>query len=277
MVLPLSPSITRAALESLGASNAALRDVAAIVEHDPVLVAQLYRRATADCEDGALHPQSVQAILENIGGSALEAVLRELAVHQIYKSRSRPIRAAYDAIGIQAVVVAAGSRMIAEKMNSRVTPGTAHFAGLMHNIGEPVVASFLLEAEGTLRMNAEDWLNRDMWNEAVRESCQGVSCALATTWKFPESILKVASGFSEYSDSDVCANIVLFTSAFARRCGVAGEPSGDETLESIVAEGVDRLALDWVFVHSELREALLSCEKAKTDVGSSTQQVPIGV
>jgi len=169
--------------------------------------------------------------------------------------------------------VGVASRSVAEVLDCN--PFAAHLAGLMHDVGKPIVGSLLLEAEKKLGMKKKDWLTEENWAFVIESAHRQVGSALAKKWDLPDEVIQVLSGELEYSDNedDMCSNIVRFSNAFAKRCGKACGDYDEEEIEDIVTEGVDRLGLDWVFVHDTLKEQILNAGKKDSAEGAGSTQV----
>ncbi|MCP4444940.1 MAG: HDOD domain-containing protein, partial [Myxococcales bacterium] len=218
-------------------------------------------------------PKTIEQAISRLGMGALESILIELSAHQVYDSRNRKIRKVFKGIWDHTVAVATAARMVAESRANGIDPQTAHLAGLMHDVGKPIVGGLLLEAEKMLGMKKKDWIKHDAWSAVVDKSHRRVGTALARKWELPETIVGVIAGSDDYSEDEEadCANIVRFANAFAKHCGKACGEFDEETIEDIVSRGVDFLGLDWVFVHDALREAITNAGNTGAEGASSTQ------
>lgn len=275
LVLPAMPASALQAIKALDRPNVTFRAISKIIADDPVLAPQLFRRASSAKFGNVEPPRTVEQAISRLGMSQLKSILIELSAHQVYDSRSRKIRKAFKGIWDHTVAVATAARSIASTVDLGVEPEVAHLAGLMHDVGKPIVGSLLLEAEKMLGMKRKDWLSEEMWTSVVEESHRQVGTALAEKWQLPDDIISVIAGRSGYShdQADTCANIIRFANAFAKRCGKSCGPFDEEAVEEIVSDGVDLLGLDWVFVHDTLREELLNAGNTSAEGANSTQSL----
>ena len=273
LVLPAMPEAAMKALKELKRPNVTFHAVAQIIGDDPVLAPQLFRKASSAAQGNAAPPRTIDQAISRLGMSQLQTVLIELSAHQVYESKNRKIRRAFKGIWEHSQAVAAGCRLVAQQLG--LDPQLGHMAGLMHDVGKPVVGSLLLEAEKMLGMKKKDWLGGATWIAVVNQSHRNVGMSLATKWEMPEEIIDAISGSPGYQGEDFpYRNLVHFVNAFAKRCGKNCGPFDDEEVEDIVSEGVDVLGLDWIFVHDELAETIRKCgEDEATAKANQTQDL----
>ncbi len=273
LVLPAMPASAMRAIRELDNPNVTFRAISQIIGDDPVLAPQLFRRASTAQYGNAERPRTVEQAISRLGMGTLKGTLIELSAHQVYDSRNRKIRKAFKGIWDHTVAVATAARLVAENLESGVDPQTAHLAGLMHDVGKPIVGALLLEAEKLLGMKKKDWLAQEAWTAVVEQSHRKVGTALARKWELPEAIIDVIAASKGYSseESDMCSNIVRFANAFAKRCGKTCGDFDEEEIEDIVTRGVEHLGLDWVFVHDTLREAIATAGSSSAEGAGSTQ------
>lgn len=274
LVLPAMPASALKASKALESTNVTFSQVAKILADDPVLAPQLFRRASSAVFGNAAPPKTIDQAISRLGLQQLKTVLVELSAHQVYDSRNRKIRKAFKGIWDHSVAVGVAAKLIAEQ-SDQVDPQTAHLAGLMHDVGKPIVGGLLLEAEKMLGMKKKDWLSEENWLSVVENSHREVGAAVAKKWQLPDEVIAVVEGCQSYSEApeDQCANIVRFCNAFAKFAGKACGPYDEEQIEDIVAEGVDVLGLDWVFVHDTLKQHILKAGDPNAAGANATQEL----
>tara|TARA_R110002096_G_scaffold44524_10_gene119913 strand:- start:6156 stop:7982 length:1827 start_codon:yes stop_codon:yes gene_type:complete len=273
LVLPAMPASAMRAIRELDNPNVTFRAISKIIGDDPVLAPQLYRLASTAQYGNAERPRTIEQAISRLGMGTLKSTLIELSAHQVYDSRNRKIRKSFKGIWDHTVAVATAARLVAENLEGPVDPHTAHLAGLMHDVGKPIVGALLLEAEKMLGMKKKDWITQEAWTAVVEQSHRKVGTALARKWELPNDIVGVIADSNDYSDDedDTCANIVRFANAFAKRCGKSCGEFDEDEIEDIVIRGVDKLGLDWVFVHSTLQKAIANAGDTNAEGASSTQ------
>lgn len=273
LVLPAMPASAMEAVKELDKPNVTFRRIAEIIGNDPVLTPQLYRLASTARFGNAGPPKTMEQAISRLGMSTLKTTLIELSAHQVYDSRNRKIRKSFKGIWDHTVAVGVAARSVAEVLD--FDPFAAHLAGLMHDVGKPIVGALLLEAEKQLGMKKKEWLTEENWNKVIESAHRQVGSALAKKWELPDEVVHVLNGAQEYSHSedDKCANIVRFANAFAKRCGRACGDFEEDIIEDIVTEGVDILGLDWVFVHDSLKEQILNAGQKEIAKSAGSTQV----
>jgi len=104
---------------------------------------------------------------------------------------------------------------------------SAYLAGLLHDVGKPVVASVLLELERQLtEVYQKGWIDSGEWLAVVRTVHRKVAVALAEKWQLPGPIIVCIKDSAEYDKGDrhSLANAVCFSNALAKKTGIyAGE------------------------------------------------------
>ena len=275
LVLPAMPASAMQAIRELDNPNVTFHAISQIIGDDPVLAPQLFRLASTAQYGNAERPRTIEQAISRLGMGTLRSTLIELSAHQVYDSRNRKIRKSFKGIWDHTVAVATAARLVAENMEGSVDPHTAHLAGLMHDVGKPIVGALLLEAEKMLGMAKKDWITQEAWTEVVEQSHRRVGTALARKWELPEDIVGVIEASHDYSEASdaACANIVRFANAFAKRCGKSCGEFDESEIEDIVTRGVDKLGLDWVFVHSTLKVAIGNAGGTSAEGAGSTQSL----
>ena len=142
------------------------------------------------------------------------------------------------------------SRTVANTVScaSAVDGDTAYMAGLVHDIGKPIVAVVMLEAERALLSAAGGtWVNGNVWVASVNGCHREVGAALATRWELPDAVVDTVLNLETWDeDAPVCCrNVVRFAHAVATRDGWAASESFDvDALQRTIAEGRLLLQID---------------------------------
>lgn len=258
LVLPAMPAAAIKAMKLLDNANVTFHQLAKILAGDPVIAPQIFRKSSAAHMGASDRPKTIEQAISRLGFGNLKALLVELSAHRVYDSRNRKIRAAFKGIWDHTIAVATAAQMIVKELGNGLDPQLAHLAGLMHDVGKPVVGGLLLEAEKMLGMKKDEWLNEENWLRVVEQCHRPVGRALAEKWELPAEVVGAVSGCARYSQGseNQFANVVRFANAFAKRCGKGVGDFDEDVVEDIVVEGVELLGLDWVFVHDTLRSSI---------------------
>ena len=246
--LPSMPLVALKALDVLRDPNATFSDIARIIEPDPVIAARILRIVNSAAYSRRDPVTTLEKAVSQIGVKPMRILLVELAACQVFTSRSAGIRQTFKQIWEHCLAVALLARDLASALVTRVDPDLAYLAGLLHDIGKPIVAGLLLEAERKLIEELDvPWMTETLWQKTVAESHRGVGAMVAATWKLPAAIGDAILGCEAYDQAQgphSCANLVRFANALAKREGIyAGTVSGDELIAAIL-QGRSVLGVD---------------------------------
>ena len=221
VLLSFGPAAARC-LELLKNSEASAGQLGEAVERDPILVAQLLREAGVG---------SIAEATQRLGMTRLRAWLGEAAARQVSESRNKRIADSARGVWEHSLGVAILARDLAALAQAEA-PDAAFLAGLLHDVGKPLIAGMLLEVErqmgsgrNALDMSAEDW------QRAVADCHRPIGEALAAKWALPRSVARCIKDVTEYDAADRGSpvNFVVFANALAKRCGLyPGHFDGEE-------------------------------------------------
>ncbi|HEY2899515.1 MAG TPA: HDOD domain-containing protein [Polyangia bacterium] len=247
LVLPALPAVALKCLKLIKDPDFALGDAATLIEKDPILAARLIRTASSAALAGREPVKSVLASVTRIGVKRLRELLIEASARQVFESRDPRIGAALKGLWDHSRVVATLARDVVTLSNSG-DADLGYLAGLLHDIGKPVVAALLLETERALQDAGKkgQWITGTQWVGILQRCHQKVGLALAMKWEMPEPVQRAVRDSAEYEDADglSIANCVRFANALAKQNGVyVGEVSKD-SVDAQVASGRAVLNID---------------------------------
>src|SRR4029079_18347509 len=82
-----------------------------------------------------------------------------------------------------------------------IEPDTCYLAGLLHDIGKPVLGAMLLEVDRKLGRATPGWIDLPAWTQIIESSHRKVGVAVATEWKLPDAITSAIRDCSDYDGS----------------------------------------------------------------------------
>jgi putative nucleotidyltransferase with HDIG domain len=188
--LPSMPRVVLAALELLRDESVGLGRVAAELEGDPLVVPAVLKLANSAALGGASRITSLDAAVTRVGARRLKTLLTEHAAREVFKSRDPAVARAFRGIWDHCVAVGMLARSLAR--GSEGHPDEIYLAGLLHDVGKPVVGALLLDTERQLLQKlGVPVMGESLWMKIVDDCHADVGIALARTWQLPEAIVAV--------------------------------------------------------------------------------------
>jgi HD-like signal output (HDOD) protein len=120
-------------------------------------------------------------------------------------------------------------------------------AGLMHDIGQPIVAIHLLDLERSVSRSVQDhWIEPTEWLNIVQEVHRPVGMAVAKQWNMSPEICKAIKDCIEFDPIEraSASNAVRFANALAKREGVYAGAVDMEQVDTVLLIGRSMLGLD---------------------------------
>jgi putative nucleotidyltransferase with HDIG domain len=118
------------------------------------------------------------------------AVLTEHAAREVFKSRDPAVARAFRGIWEHCVAVGTLGRSLAR--GSEAHPEEVYLAGLLHDVGKPLVGALLLDAERQLlRKLGVPVMGESLWMRIVDDCHAEVGVALAHRWQLPAAVAAV--------------------------------------------------------------------------------------
>ena len=244
LVLPSLPAVTLKCIEMLKPADFNYKQLAGALEREPALVARVLRVATSVGVGGSPKLELSEA-LARIGAKQLRTLLFEAAARKAFLSKDPAIAALAKKIWEHSVAVATLARDLAALTGSNASEA-AYLGGLLHDIGKPVVAMVLLEAERQMvGVRNQKWIDAEAWTEVIGRVHRKVGASIAEKWKLPAEICRCVSDCSEYNNADRTSvvNAVCLANALAKLNGCAIGPIDTDDLNALVMIGRSLLSI----------------------------------
>jgi len=245
LVLPAMPAVPQRCLEVLREPDFNVRKLVKELEAEPVLALLVIRAAnTASNGRGGTLQALDQAVLR-IGARPLKSLITEYAVHEVFDSSNRQIKDANRKVWEHSLVVALLARDIAALIGN-VEPDACYLAGLLHDIGKPVLSAMILEVDRKLGRSTPGWIDLTSWTAIIETSHRKVGTAVAAEWKLPDTIAAAIRDCSDYDSGDrtSIANVVRLSNALAKREGYTTGPIDTADVEAMIMVGMSMLGGD---------------------------------
>lgn len=246
LTLPPPPAVVMKTMALLRDPNFTPKDASPIIERDTVLAARVLRAANSVQHGGMERAKSLPQALTRLGIDRLRTVLMEVSANRLFESRDPRIAEATRGLWGHSLAVAMLARDVSALCGITETEA-AYLSGLLHDIGKPVVAWVLLEAEKSVvgtRTNV--WIDPEVWIEVINLTHRPVGVSLAQKWGLPESVTAAIQDCAEYNGGDrlSVANAVRFANALAKREGIYVGKVDQADAEALVMIGRSLLGID---------------------------------
>jgi len=244
LVLPTMPAVALQVQAILDDEEAGMKEVAVALRKDPVLSARVLKMATSAAFASAGKKPTLDAALARLGAKVIKALLVEAAAQRLFVSRNAQINGQLHLLWEHSVAVGMLAR---EAMTMAGAPDAdaAYLAGLLHDVGKPVMATILLELERQLTdVYQRNWIGSGEWLEVVGRVHRPVGVALAERWGLPEPIAACIKADAYQPEEKASApNAVCLANALAKRAGVYAGRVDDADVGARIDEGVAVLGL----------------------------------
>jgi len=245
LVLPAMPSVPQRCLEILRDPDFNVRKLVKELESEPVLSLLVIRAANTASQSRGGATQALDQAVVRIGARQLKTLITEYAVNELFESSNRQIKDANRRVWEHSLVVALLSRDIAALVGN-VEPDTCYLAGLLHDIGKPVLSAIILEVDRKLGRATPGWIDLNGWTHIIETSHRKVGVAVATEWKLPDAISAAIRDCSDYDGQDRTSvgNVVRLSNALAKREGYTTGPIDAADIEAMIMVGMSMLGGD---------------------------------
>jgi putative nucleotidyltransferase with HDIG domain len=247
LVLPAIPAVALKCLQLIKNPDFSLKDAASIIERDPILTARIVRLANSAGMATRDPAQSVLAAVTRLGLQKLRTFLVESSARKVFESRDPRIVEASRKVWEHSLAVALLARDVVAFSNAG-PPDFGYLGGLLHDVGKPVVAAMLLEAEKAIlgAKATATWIGSTEWIGVIQRVHRQVGVALAEKWELPDPVLRGIRDCQEYDNADrlSIANAVRFANALAKQQGIYEGTIVPDDNDALLMVGRSLLGLD---------------------------------
>jgi putative nucleotidyltransferase with HDIG domain len=239
LTLPLLPPIAARANDVVRRPDATAKDLVGTVELDPILAALVMRQA------GSAGCRTLEQAVTKLGAQRVRTILAESSSHRVVESRDPKCAEATRLIWEHCRAVALMAQDVAVLAGVE-EPEACYVTGLLHDVGKPVVATMLLEAEAQIaQRNPKLWMiDGDAWIGVVDRTHRKIGTNLTKKWQLAEEIQNATLAFSDYDvgNRKSIGNAVHFSNALAKQLGMFVGPVSD--FEALVMVGKSLLGIE---------------------------------
>ncbi|HEY0711479.1 MAG TPA: HDOD domain-containing protein, partial [Polyangia bacterium] len=239
LVLPAMPAIAVECLRVIKDPRQTFKTVGAVIAKDPLLSSKILKMANSAAFPGLSPATSLESAIGRMGIDGLSVILVQFSLHQAFTSKDERIRASCRGIWEHSLAVA----LIAKDLAGKMTPngpdaGTTYLAGLLHDVGKPVVASMLAEAEKQISRGVKGgWITESVWRKIVANCHRPVGVLLAGKWNLPREIACTLEACNSYDRSNPrsASNVVCLANNLAKRAGIYVGDVDHDQVERVIA------------------------------------------
>ncbi|MBX7100561.1 MAG: HDOD domain-containing protein [Myxococcaceae bacterium] len=227
LFLPPLPMSATQALNAINQPNFALRDAVPILERDPLLAARVFRLANSAAFSTGERSVTLIASVTRLGARQLRTIIVESATDRLFHSRDPEVARMCARAWQHSAAVALAARDLC-LMIGRDDGDEACLSGLLHDIGKPVVATVLLEAEKqVVEGRGGTFIGSQDWYQVISRTHRPVTQAIAEKWGMPSAVLKCIHESAEFDPNERVSlgNLLCFVNALVK---VAGLATGDD-------------------------------------------------
>ncbi len=245
LALPSMPGAVLQCLSLLRQPTHTVKELAEVLERDPIVAPQVLSQANSALFAGTARMRNIEQAIGRLGERALNSLLVEVSARRLFESRNLAIRRAFRELWDHSVAVGIVARSLAQVRGHKDIQ-LAYLAGLLHDIGKPVTAAVLLEAERVSGRPAKAWHSKEAWLDMVSQCHREVGFAVARAWQLPDEVLFAIARSDRYSLQDELSpvNLVCLANALVKREGIYPQPVSLEAVDAIIEEGKRLFQLD---------------------------------
>ena len=244
--LPTMPQMAAKCLSFTRNPSFSVDEAARIVEKDPVLAAELIRAANSAANATREPASNIQTAISRLGIQKLRTVVISVSTRKVFESRDKRIVEACRGLWDHSQAVAALARDVAV-VSGCGDPEEAFLAGLLHDVGKPVVATMLLDAEtAILSKSVKGWIESNAWITIVQNTHRKIGVAVGKRWQMPKAVVQGIEECDEYDadDRQSTSNAVRFANALAKREGIYVGPVDTNDADALLLVGRSLLDID---------------------------------
>lgn len=264
---PLSP-VVAACLSALHAPDFSLDKIALMAGQSATLSSALVRLANGPSFPKLSPALSLQQAVTRLGKQGLEQALVEMEARPVLELRGTDprVKGAFRRPWEHALATALLCERLCGVLEEpdRALAHPLYLAGLVHDIGRPLVASFLVGVERqTAGSRGPRWMNDTMWLNAVTATHRLLVTTVADEWQLPEPARDALAGCEAYraGAAQRPASILRLAIAYANREGFFVRKTDAEAADMLVVQGRSLLN-----VHDKQEARLLHALKERVHI-----------
>jgi HD-like signal output (HDOD) protein len=231
LTLPTLAAVAFKAIELTRTADFNMQAATSLIEKDPVLAVQVLRLSKTAAVATHEPCNTIGQAISRLGPKNLRGVLVEISSRRALESRDSKVMEAVKTLWEHSRAVAQLAQRVAV-VSGASDPDTAYLAGLLHDLGKPVVATILLEAESQIaQRNPKLWIDFATWIDVVQR---------------PDEIQKAIEECGDYDPANRLStgNAVRFANAVVKQQGIYTGSVSAEDNDALIMIGRSLLGID---------------------------------
>jgi putative nucleotidyltransferase with HDIG domain len=246
LVLPTLPTVVARALLLLRKREFSFQGVAEVISPDPLVAARVIRLVNSAAMATREPAATILQAVSRLGAAGLHGFLVEISARAVFDSHDKRISKASRGMWEHSLAVAILTRDLGIALRLK-DPEVGYLAGLFHDIGKPIVAVMLLDAEKRMvGKSTQSWMGVDTWVALVNRTHRTVGKALAVKWNLPEATQRAVEHWGNYDEADPQSmpNIVRLANAVVKKKGLYVGPVVAAENDEVVAKGAALVGME---------------------------------
>jgi HD-like signal output (HDOD) protein len=217
--LPSMPEVALKISRAVQSEDSDFRQIAAIVQADPVISARIVQVANSAMYAGVSRVESVQNAITRIGLQTTRAIVMTVVLKNLFSPESPVIRKRMRTYYEHSIRVGAISHALAARLQD-FDPEQAFLAGLIHDIG---VLPLLIHADRRKDLNQ----NADVLEHVISELVGTVGGTLLKQWEFEPQFVTVALDAEKWAREVEVADYCDIVQVAQLQCSMVGGSNAD--------------------------------------------------
>ena len=258
--VPAMPEVAVRCLELMKVPMFGLREAAQLLERDQALAAQVVRQANSPLLGAGTRVRTIEQALMRVGMQRLRTVLIEACARRLAEIRDPLVASVLRGLWDHSLAVAVLARELCPH-GPGLDREAAYLAGLLHDLGKPVVAGILLEEADALSGASRLRMDPSQWLPLVFRCHRSVGACIAETWRLPDTVATCIANTGWYDQRHplTITNVVRLAHVVARaeRFDVCDGETPDDEAQMAVGAKLLGIELETVtFLAQTLRQRL---------------------
>jgi serine/threonine protein kinase/HD-like signal output (HDOD) protein len=246
--LPAVNDVTGHCLDLMRRVNLGFTEVARAIGQSPILKSRVMRLANSAAFPSLMPATTIDMAVARLGIEGLHDALVEFAARDVLEGRQHArVKDALRRIWPQSVGAGLIAGNLCDLSGREGEQTSAYLAGLLHNIGKPLVGGLLTEIEQQMiRAGDRQPIGEAVWTATIEASHRQFGAALIRKWKLAPAIAEAIESSATFDTARPrsLSNVVRFSVALAQRLGLTIGPSNPTHAEEACAQGRALLQID---------------------------------